>query len=102
MRSLTLAVLIVVMLLGAAAVQASDKDIAVPGSHPAANLTSYTQYEDVLDRIKAYQGGLLQLKSAANLKSYTKYENVLDSIGAYQAELRKLRSVAEQEDIKDR
>ena len=65
MRSLTLAVLIVVMLLGAAAVQASDKDIVVPGSHPAADLTSYAKYENVLDGIEAYQVGLLQLKSAA-------------------------------------
>ncbi len=102
MRSLTLAVLIVVMLLGAAAAQARDKDIAVPRSHPAADLTSYAKYENVLDGIEAYQAGLLQLKSAANLKSYTKYENVLDSIEAYQAELRKLRSAAEQEDTKDR
>jgi hypothetical protein len=36
MRSLTLAVWIVVMLLVAAAAQASDKDIVVPRSHPAA------------------------------------------------------------------
>jgi hypothetical protein len=40
MRSLTLAVLIVVMLLVAAAVQASDKDIAVPRNHPAATVAA--------------------------------------------------------------
>jgi hypothetical protein len=40
MRSLTLAVLIVVMLLVAAAAQASDKDIAVPRNHPAATVAA--------------------------------------------------------------
>ncbi len=63
MRSLTLAVLIVVMLLVAAAAQASDKYIGMRRSHPAADLTSYAKYENVLDGIEAYQAGLLQLKS---------------------------------------
>ncbi len=52
MRSFTLAaVLIVATLPVAAAAHASDKDIVVPRSPPAADLKSYTQYEDVLDRI---------------------------------------------------
>jgi hypothetical protein len=67
MRSLTLvAVLIVVILPVAAAAQASNKDIVVPKSHPAADLKSYTQYEDVLDRIEAYQADLRKLKSTVD------------------------------------
>ncbi len=49
MRSLRLSVLIFVMLLVATAAQANDKDIVVPGSYPAADLKSYTNYENVLD-----------------------------------------------------
>ncbi len=65
MRSLILAVLIVVMLPLAAAAQASHKDIVVLWSHPAADLTSYDKYENVLDGIEAYQAGLLKLRSDA-------------------------------------
>ncbi len=64
MRSLTLAVLIVVMLLVAAAAQASEKIIVAPSGHLAADLKSYTKYEDVLDRI-----ALLADKSATQQKS---------------------------------
>ncbi len=37
------------MLLAATAAQANEKDIVVPGSYPAADLKSYTNYEHVLD-----------------------------------------------------
>jgi hypothetical protein len=52
----------------------------VPRSSHPADIKSYTQYENVLDVIEAYQAGLLKLKSAADLKSYTQYEDVLDRI----------------------
>ena len=128
MRSLILAVLIVVMLPLAAAAQASNKDIAVPWSHPAADLTSYDKYENAMDesalaadRYAAQQKSLKEWlpvaaaaqasdknivvpwsHPAADLTSYAKYENVLDGIEAYQAGLLKLRSAAEQEDIRSR
>ncbi len=54
MRSLILAVLIVVMLPVAAAAQASDKDIVVPRNHPATDLASYAKYENVLDGIARF------------------------------------------------
>ena len=94
MKSLSLAILMVVLLPLLAAAQASGKDIVVPSGHPAADLKSYDKYEDVLDRIAAYQ--------AADLKSYDKYEDVLDRIEAYQAELLKLGSGIAQKDNKDR
>ncbi len=65
MKSLTLAVLVIVMLLVVAAAEASDKDIVVPRSHPAADLKSYTKYEDVLDKIEAYQAELRKLSIEA-------------------------------------
>jgi hypothetical protein len=84
MKSLSLAILMGVILSLAVFAQASSKDIVVPSGHPAADLKAYDKYEDVLDRIAAYQ--------AADLKAYDKYEDVLDRIEAYLAELQKIRS----------
>jgi len=63
MKSLSLAILMVVVVTLAAAAQASGKDIVVPGSHPAADLKAYDKYEDALDRIEAYEAELVKLRS---------------------------------------
>ena len=96
MKSLSLAILMVVMLPLLAAAQASGKDIVVPSGHPAGDLKAYDKYEDVLDRI-----GLIRCAEDLRLP-YDKYEDVLDRIEAYQAELLKLRSGIAQKDNKDR
>ena len=115
MKSLSLAILMVVTLPLAAAAQASGKDIVAPRSHPAADLRAYDKYEDVLDRIEAHPAADLKAYDkyedvldriaayhAANLMVYDKYEDVLDRIEAYQAGLLKLRSGIARKDNKDR
>ncbi len=92
MKSLSLAILLLLMAPLAAAAQSSGKNI-IAISHPAADPKAYDKYEDVLDRIEAHK---------ADLRAYDQYEDVLDRIEAYRSELLKLRSDITQKDIKGR
>jgi len=111
MKSLLLAILMGVILSLASAAQQGGKDVVVPSRHPGADLKSYTQYEDVLDRIAAYRAADLRAYTqyedvldriaaydSANLKPHDQYEDVLDRIEVYLAELQRLRSGIAQKD----
>ncbi len=92
MKSLSLAILLLVMVPLLAATQTTGKNTVVI-SHPAADPKAYDKYEDVLDRIQAHK---------SDLTAYDQYEDVLDRIEAYRSELLKLRSDVTQKDIKGR